>query len=109
MKTLENIEKNKSGYNILPRRFSHKGWSFEQIDRKRNIALYSKTKEAFTTFELIEVQNRDAYEIAGNFVEAKECFPSDEQWGGFGWTYQTLEQAKKEFLRLTKKEKSVKR
>lgn len=103
MKTTEKIVKNIKGYIILPRRFTHKGWDFKQLDRKNKYAIFSKVKYGFTSFEVIEIQNHEAYEIAGNFIEAKEAFPSDEQWGSCAWTFVSEEPARKKFSKLIKK------
>lgn len=100
MKTEEQRIKNKNGYIILPKTFSYKGWNFQQLDRKKGIAIYSKEKEGFVSFEVIKVQNREAYTICDNFVEAKESFPSDEQWGVLGWTFTDEIRARKKFLEI---------
>jgi len=83
-------------------RADQKGYSFKQLVRKNGWAIYSKTKDSHTSFEVIKVQEHGDYMIAGTKIEAAECMPSSSTWGDFGFSYLTLEQAKSKFSEVTK-------
>lgn len=87
---------------ILEKTFDRKVFQYEQLYRKGNYAIYSQKHRdtGFTTYEAIIVKNHNGYEIAGVKIEASEVYPGDSQWGIFGWTYQTLDQAKNKIKQL---------
>ena len=97
------LGKDSKNYLILPKEFEAEGWQFSQIKREKDVALYSKTKDKFKTYELIIVQYYESYQIVDNFVPAKQSWPSDESFGTLAWAYTTLEDAEKRFLSLTSK------
>lgn len=87
---------------ILEKTFERKVFKYEQLYRKDNLAIYSQTHRdtGFATYETIIIKNHNGYEIAGVKIEASEVYPSDSQWGIFGWTHQTLERAKNKIKQL---------
>lgn len=91
-------------------RGDQKAFRFRQLHRTDATALYVKSYRSGTavgtpeTYEVIRITKRPARKatICGVEVqfEAKEAFPSPEKWGVEGWTYNTLEEAKKRFYSL---------
>lgn len=90
---------------LLPETFEKKGWTFKQLRREGNIALYSKSNASGAfSYEVIMVQSHNGYVIAGQAIEAAEHFPSTAQWGDLGWTYQRsqIQEAMQKFNDLLK-------
>jgi hypothetical protein len=100
MKT-ELPRESKNGYLVLPEEFTASGWTFKQLRRENNKAIYIKTKgNGLESFEVIRISKHETYEIAGNSIPAAECYPSNEQWGDLGWSYNDIKEANKKFNKL---------
>ena len=82
----------KSLYRRLPKEFRHDGFTFRQIAREGNAAVYEQTwngcAEPSLAFEVIRVRRREGFQIGGRFVEPAEVYPNSEAWGidGFAFT-----------------------
>lgn len=89
----------------LPTTFTRSGWTFTQLARVGDVALFRKSKQGFgypiVSFEVIKVQKREAWSMGDQTFPAKEGYPSDEQWGTAGWTCLNLEAANKKLKELT--------
>jgi hypothetical protein len=87
---------------ILEKNFDRKVFKYEQLYRKKNLAIYSQKHKntGFTTYEVIIIKNHKGYEIAGTSIEAAETYPGDTQWGILGWTYETLGAAENKIKKL---------
>lgn len=76
--------------------FKRSGFEFKQMWRVGPVAIYGKKKpewKDFFTFEVVVIREQKAWEAFGRVFEAKEAYPSSEQWGTFGWTARTLDAA----------------
>ena len=85
---------------ILPTTFGSDGFDFRQLGREADIAIFVKQKPAFRfkSYEVVIIQKRDAYIWPnGQTTPADEAMPSSRDWGKYGWTYQTLEDAELRF------------
>ena len=88
---------------ILPTTFRSDGFDFEQLAREGDIAIFVKQKLPlrFKSYEVVIIQKRDAYTWPnGQTTPAHEAMPSSRDWGKYGWTYQTLEDAELRFKSL---------
>lgn len=94
---------------ILEKSFDRKGFRYEQVYRKDNRAIYTQTipdvgSLAYSfhsrTYEVIVIKSHNGYEIAGTQILPSEVYPSSNQWGDTGWTYQTLEEAQNKIKQL---------
>lgn len=87
---------------ILEKSFDRKGFRYEQVYRKENRAIYTQTipDVGSLTYEVIVIKSHNGYEIAGTQILPSEVYPSSNQWGDTGWTYQTLEQAQNKMKQL---------
>jgi hypothetical protein len=92
-------------------RGSQNGYEFEQLERDGNIGLYRK-EGAGTYYEVIIIRQRDRNEatIGGKLVvfEAKEAYPSDEDFGTYGWCLTSEERARSVFQREINKREAAK-
>jgi len=77
--------------------FQKGGFSFRQIKREGAVALFDRSKNGRTHFEVAIITAHGPYELVGVKFPAGESYPSSEQWGQKGWTYTTREEADERF------------
>jgi hypothetical protein len=77
----------------LPLTFTKSGWTFRQVWREGDQAIYRKEKGNTVVYESIRVLSHDGYEIAGKRVEPAEYYPGNEAWGTDGFTCGSFERA----------------
>jgi hypothetical protein len=87
----------------LPKTINSKGFTYVQIAREGKKAIYRQDKEGYTSssFETIKIGSHNGYELNGTKIPASETYPSSSLWGIQGWTFSSLEDAKKKFKRLS--------
>ena len=77
-------------YKPLPKEFRHDGYSYRQIAREGNAAVYEQTwsgsSDPSIAYEVIHIRRREGFEIAGRFVAPAEVYPNSEAWGTDGFT-----------------------
>jgi hypothetical protein len=68
---------------------------FTQIARQGDVALYSKRRPdwSYCSYEVIIVQKHNGFEVFGRKIPPAEYFPSSNEWGTNGFTYQKREDA----------------
>ena len=75
----------------LPKRFRHDGFTYRQIARKGDAAIYeqrwSSCANPSVGYEVIRVRRREGCEIDGRFIEPAEVYPNSEAWGTDGFTF----------------------
>lgn len=90
----------------LPISFAKNGFSLHQIARDTNAAIYRQTRKGFSieieAFEVIRPVITTKAFIEGQWQSCppREIYPSAEQWGERGWTYQDRERAYARFDKL---------
>jgi len=87
----------------LEKIFNKKGFTYTQIVREGDKAIYRQDKNDYTSssFEVVKIGSHNGYELNGTKIAASETYPSTSLWGIQGWTYQTLEDAKKKFKKIS--------
>ena len=87
--------------------FNKKGFNFSLLKREDDVAIYKKTLEDSEidahTYEVIAIKRHNGYEIAGVKMPPAEMYPSDTQWGDWGHTCTSREDADKRFIQLKDK------
>ena len=80
----------------IEKSFVSKGFEFKQVMRDGDMAIYEKhaDKSECSSYELIYITSHNGYEIGGAKIPPSEVYPSDSQWGTYGWTYTNLKAAK---------------
>jgi hypothetical protein len=77
-------------YKPLLKEFRRSGFSYRQIARQGDIALYEqrwmRCPDATVCFEVIRVRQREGFQIGRRFVEPAEVYPASELWGVDGFT-----------------------
>ena len=85
-------------------RGTQRGYTYHLKQRNELIALYSMLKTgASDVYEVIKVRKRKKdVHIDGRLVAAEgdEYYPSSADWGLYGWSYSSLEDAEDKFNKL---------
>ena len=77
-------------YRTLQTQFRRDGFSYRQIAREGNAAIYeqafSHNPDRVIGYEVIRIRRRDGFYIHGRYVEPGEVYPNSEAWGVNAWT-----------------------
>jgi hypothetical protein len=87
-------------YARLLSEFRHSSFTLTQLKRVRAVAIYKQTKSEQATFEVVIIRRREASFAFGKDFPATEYYPHNEDWGTYGFTYRTLEEALAKFTEL---------
>lgn len=90
------MEKDKDGYLLVPKEFTHKGYQFKFIKKlEGGWMIYEKTKEATKTkkYELVKPKRQDQFVFHGKTIEAKWVYPNDNAFGRIGFDCISLDVA----------------
>jgi hypothetical protein len=78
-------------YKPLPKEFQRDGFTYRQITRARDVAIYTQVwngcPDPAVCFEVIRVKRRAGFEINSRFVEPAEVYPNSEAWGTDGFSF----------------------
>jgi hypothetical protein len=78
-------------YRPLPKEFRRDGFSYRQIAREGDAAIYEQTwngcRNPSVSYEVIRIRRRQGFQIGGRFVEPSEVYPKSEAWGVDGFTF----------------------
>ena len=81
----------KGRFKPLPKEFRRNGFTYRQIAREGNGAIYAQSwsgcRNPSISYQVIRVRRRDGFQIHGRFVEAAEVYPKSEAWGVDGFTF----------------------
>lgn len=108
MKTQEIRITDAEGYLTIPNKYFDKGFNFEFIkDLGNDWRIYRMYKDYYTrsSYELVKIHKREGYEMAGNVIPKKWSYPSSEQWGIYGFTYNNIEDCEKKYSKILTKPK----
>lgn len=75
---------------ILPKEFTKTGFSYKQLRREGNVALYEQRGlSGGIGYEVILISSHKGYSVGegGSYIEPAETYPSSSLWGQKGWTY----------------------
>lgn len=77
-------------YKPLPKEFQRDGFTYRQIAREGNAAIYeqrwSGSRNPSACYEVIRIRRRDGFQIGARFVEPAEVYPNSDAWGVDGFT-----------------------
>lgn len=84
---------------ILEKEFKATGFYFKQVRRVGDKAIYVKKSLSgrAKSIEVIMIKSHTGYHLAGTYIAPAETYPSNSQWGTFGWTFNCMEKAMKKF------------
>ena len=90
------MEKDKDGYLLVPKEFTHKGYQFKFVKKlEGGWMIYEKTKETTKTkkYELVKPKRQDQFVFHGKTIEAKWVYPNDNAFGRIGFDCVSLDVA----------------
>lgn len=89
----------------IPETFTRNGWEHVQLERQGNFAIYQRSKPAGLKphFEVVRIAQNPAREQFGKRIEAAESYPTETQWGKFGFTFGDEAQARTRLSQLVSK------
>ena len=81
---------------ILEFPFNARGFRYELVERQGLVCLVKQTRIGyeFWAYEVVRLIPYPDQVRLGTLVPAHECYPSDEHWGTYGFTYRPEELAK---------------
>ena len=87
---------------ILPKQFTKKGFTYKQLKRDGDKAIFEQSKKGQegVTYETVKIGRHNGYELGGMHIPAGESYPSTSQWGNAGWTFQNLQAAEAKFKKI---------
>ncbi len=73
------------------------------IERKGGWAIYGQWKGGRCgDYEVVRIRTRPEEDFLGKHYDAREVYPPSESWGTDGFTFMSLEEARKRLEELTK-------
>lgn len=81
----------------LPTTFAKNGFTYEQVERRGQLAIYHQRLRPGVgdmAYEVIRIKRVKEHVMFKKTVEAHEAGPSNEDFGSYGWSYPTLEAAR---------------
>ena len=67
--------------------FTRNGFTHELIERNDMICLVKRSKREHSHYEVVRLRIEKDKERFGKFYPEHERYPSDEDWGSYGFTY----------------------
>jgi|SRR5215831_7342037 len=87
----------KGHFRPLPKEFRRDGFTYRQIAREGDAAIYEQTwngcPNPSVAYEVLRIRRRDEFFIGDKFVPAAEVYPKSEAWGADGFTFTNKEAA----------------
>jgi hypothetical protein len=94
----------KSHYRPLRKEFRRDGFTYRQIAREGNAAIYEQTwngcPNPSVCYEVIRIRRREGFQISDRFVEPAEVYPRSELWGVDGFTLTNRDKAWAKFSEI---------
>lgn len=86
-------------YKVIPTNFTKKGFTYNQIKREGDKAIFKQTREGseMCNYEVVRIGKHNGYTMGGVFIEPSETYPGSSLWGIMGWTCTNLEDAQKRY------------
>jgi hypothetical protein len=90
-------------YAPLAARFKRHGFEFERLCRVGPIAIYKRSRrDRLVSFEVVVLRPTPERMLPdGTIVPAKERYPTNSEWGEYGWSCTSLDRAQSKFEELT--------
>ena len=84
----------------IPQQYTKDGYTHTLLQRDGKVAIYEQRKGDILYFETVVIRKRTA---DNDFVGTKagdEYIPSSSEWGIYGWTYTSYEQAREKMSKI---------
>lgn len=89
-------------YKTIPVTFVKKGFTYHQLKREGNRAIYRQTRpgSGLNNYEVVKIGRHHGYTMGGTYIEPAETYPGSSVWGLCGWTCTSLEAALERYNQL---------
>ena len=88
-------------YKPLKEEFTRKGFTHLLVKREGDKAIYAQKKgKRIFAYEVVIIRRHDGYTLADTYIEPAETYPSDSEWGIFGYTFSDLTRAEEKFKKI---------
>jgi len=88
----------------LPLEINKKGFTYTQIKRVNDIAIYKQKSLDVELngewYEVIKIKSHNGMTLGGNYIPPSEMYPSSTQWGVLGFTYNNISAAEDRFKQI---------
>lgn len=78
----------------LSTEITSRGFTYRQIERRGNAAIYSQHLKGKSgkplAYEVIIIKSHNGYTLGGAWIPPSEMYPGQESFGTLGWSYSTL-------------------
>jgi hypothetical protein len=87
----------KGHYKPIAKRFCHDHFTFRQIAREGDLAIYEQTwngcENPSVAYEVVRIRRQEGKWIKDKFLPAREIYPTSRKWGLDGFTLTDKERA----------------
>jgi hypothetical protein len=87
----------KGYYKPLPKEFRRGGFTYKQIARESDVAIYQQTwngcQNPSVSYEIIRIRRREGFQIGQKLIQPYEIYPNSDSWGVDGFTVTDREAA----------------
>ena len=86
-------------YKTIPTQFKKKGFTYTQLKREGNRAIFQQTRagSALNNYEVVKIGKHNGYLMGGVMIEPAETYPGSSLWGITGWTCTSIDDAMKRY------------
>lgn len=86
-------------YKTIPTQFKKKGFTYTQLKRDGNKAIFQQTRAgtALNNYEVVKLGRHNGYVMGGSFIEPAETYPGSSLWGIAGWTCTSMDDAMRRY------------
>lgn len=94
----------------LPLTFKRWGYTFTQVTREGDLAIYSQHRKErnVTRYEVVRIREQGTVTWPdGRTTPPKEAYPSSGSWGTSGWTFYTVADAQAKMQSLQTEKESA--
>ena len=86
-------------YKTIPSVFKKKGFTYTQLKREGNRAIFQQTREgsSLNNYEVVKIGRHNGYLMGGVMIEPAETYPGSSLWGITGWTCTSIDDAMKRY------------
>lgn len=85
----------------IPTIFHRNGFTHRLVKREGNVAIYSLTRFGRMSYEVVKIRT---FNTDQPFIKRKagdEYLPSTSEWGTYGFTFNSLQDAERQFTALS--------
>jgi hypothetical protein len=111
--TAQGRSEKRHAYKPLPTQFRRDRFSYRQIAREGDAAIYEQTWSGCSNpsvcYEVIRIRRREGFQIGSRFVEPAEVYPASEVWGVDGFTFTNRDKAWAKFFEILLEEPARRR